>query len=318
MRRQPSGEENRHGSLRNSILWYSSANFRRHPPLMSHPRKANLMAKRVGFQGERGAYSEMAARAALGEDIELVPNRSFAEVFEGVQSGRDDLGIIAIENSLAGSIHGNYDLLLRYNLHIVAETQLRVEHCLIANAGVKLEDVKIVRSHPQALAQCDGYLRKLGIEIRPAYDTAGSVSDLRSSGARDEAAIASQWAAEVYEMNVLESGIEDDRDNYTRFLFLSTAPAEVPAEVAAVTKTSIVFALQNKPAALFRALACFALRDIDLTKIESRPIPGSRWDYRFYLDFIGSEHDGPGRLALGHLSEMATEMRTLGTYPRSV
>ena len=257
----------------------------------------------------------MAARAALGEDIELVPNRSFADVFEGVQSGRDELGIIAIENSLAGSIHGNYDLLLRYNLHIVGETQLRVAHCLIANPGVKLEDVKIVRSHPQALAQCDGYLRKLGVEIKPAYDTAGSVSDLRAAGARNEAAIASQWAAEVYEMNVLDSGIEDDRDNYTRFLFLSTAPI---AEAPETAKTSIVFALQNRPAALFRALACFALRDIDLTKIESRPIPGSRWDYRFYLDFIGSQQDGPGRLALSQLSEMSTEMRILGTYPRSV
>jgi prephenate dehydratase len=256
----------------------------------------------------------MAARAALGEDIELSPHRSFGEVFDGVQAGRDDLGIIAIENSLAGSIHGNYDLLLRYNLHIVGETQLRVEHCLIANHGVALSDVKIVRSHPQALAQCDCYLNRLGVEIRPAYDTAGSVRDLRDSGARDEAAIASKLASEVYQMSVLETGIEDDSQNFTRFLFLSCEPAEAPA----VAKTSIVFALENKPAALFRALACFALRDIDLTKIESRPIPGSRWDYRFYLDFIGSQHGGPGEKALGHLSEMATEMRILGTYPRSV
>jgi prephenate dehydratase len=271
------------------------------------------MAKRIGFQGEHGAYSELAAKAMLGADTETVPHRSFDDVFEAVQAGNLDHGLVPIENSLAGSIHRNYDLLQRHSLHIIGETQLRVEHCLIAQPGVALKDVRIVRSHPQALAQCEHYLHDLGVEIEAAYDTAGSVRELRDSGARDAAAIASRLAAEVYKMSILCEGIEDDHDNFTRFLLLNREPAAPSGDV----KTSIVFALNNKPAALFRAMACFALRDIDLTKIESRPIPGSVWQYHFYLDFLASQHDGAGQLALGQLAEMATELRVLGTYPRA-
>ncbi len=274
--------------------------------------RASSLVNRVGFQGEHGAYSELAARAALGTEIETIPHRTFDEVFEEVQTGNDHHGLVPIENSLAGSIHRNYDLLQRHKLWIVGETQLRVEHCLIAAPGVALTDVRIVRSHPQALAQCEGTLRKLGVETEAAYDTAGSVRDLRDSRARDAAAIASKLAAEVYDMNILEQGIEDDPNNFTRFLLLAREPLVASGDV----KTSIVFALHNLPAALFRAMACFALRDIDLTKIESRPIPGSQWQYHFYLDFIGSQYEGAGQLALQHLGEMATELRVLGTYPR--
>jgi prephenate dehydratase len=267
---------------------------------------------RVGFQGERGAYSDLAARAIPGFDAEPIPHRTFEEVFEAVQAANDDVGLVPIENSLAGSIHRNYDLLLRNKLSIVGETQLRVEHCLIAAEGVRLEDVRIVRSHPQALAQCEGTLRKLGVETEAAYDTAGSVRDLRDGGATDAAAIASKLAAEVYGMNILAQGIEDDPNNFTRFLLLGREPIRVSGDV----KTSIVFALHNRPAALFRAMACFALRDVDLTKIESRPIPGSQWQYHFYLDFVGSQYEGTGQLALQQLGEMATELRVLGTYLR--
>jgi prephenate dehydratase len=272
------------------------------------------MVKRVAFQGERGAYSELAARAALGNEIEVVPYHSFDEVFECVQAGADDLGIVPIENSLAGSIHRNYDLLLRHRLHIVGETQLRVEHCLIAHPGTALEEIKMVRSHPQALAQCEHTLNRLGVQIEAAYDTAGSVRHLRESGERHAAAIASRLAAEIYGMSILDTGIEDDKQNFTRFLLLAREAVEPPAEA----KTSIVFALHNRPAALFRALACFALRDIDLTKIESRPIPGSAWEYHFYLDFAGSSTSGAGERALSQLAEMATELRVLGSYPRRV
>lgn len=271
------------------------------------------MAQKVGFQGARGAYSEIAALHVFGAAIEAVPHRTFDEVFECVQSGVDDLALVPIENSLAGSIHRNYDLLLRHHLYIVGETQLRVEHCLIAAPGVTPAEIKMVRSHPQALAQCEHYLRRLGVRAEAAYDTAGSVQELRDSGERDAAAIASRLAAEIYGMNVVEAGIEDDKSNHTRFLVLSREPVNPDGEV----KTSIVFALHNKPAALFRALACFALRDVDLTKIESRPIPGSPWEYHFYLDFVGSQHSGPGERALSHLSEMATELRVLGTYQRA-
>ena len=270
--------------------------------------------KSVAFQGERGAYSEMAALEALGEGIIPVPNRTFDDVFESTESGKNDLGLVPIENSLAGSIHRNYDLLLRHSLHIIGETQLRISHCLIANPGVSLDAIKTVRSHPQALAQCEHSLTEMGLTAEVAYDTAGSVRDLKASGEKDVGALASKLAADVYEMNILREEMEDDRFNYTRFLVLSRTPVVPEGE----SKTSIVFAFKNEPGALFRAMACFALRDIDLTKIESRPIPGSSWEYRFYLDFIGDGSNGPSQKALDHLSEFACELRILGTYPRSV
>jgi prephenate dehydratase len=278
-------------------------------------KMTDLAGKRVAFQGERGAYSEMAALNALGDEIEPVPCRSFDVVFEKVQSSECDLGLVAVENSLAGSIHRNYDLLLRHDLPIVGETQLRVEHCLITLPGVRLEDVRRVRSHPQALAQCEATLDDLGVEVVAAHDTAGSVRALRDSGARDEAAIASRLAAETYGLEVMREGIEDNRENYTRFLLLAREPS---SDCDGECKTSIVFALENKPGGLFRALACFALRDVDLTKIESRPFPGFPWKYRFYLDFIGRQDQPPGSLALAHLSEITVELRLLGTYPRGI
>lgn len=269
---------------------------------------------RMAFQGERGAYSEMAGLAALGDQIEPVPHRTFEAVFAAVEAGEVERGIVPIENSLAGSIHRNYDLLLRHNLHIVGETQLRITHCLIANPGVSLSEIRVVRSHPQALAQCEHRLSEMGVETEAAADTAGSVLALRKSGARDAAALASRLAAEVYSMAILREAMEDSDQNFTRFLVLGREPVMPTGDC----KTSIVFALENRPAALFRALACFALRDVDLTKIESRPNPGSPWQYHFYLDFVGSQHDGGGRRALDHLAEMATVLRVLGTYPRGI
>src|SRR6266536_3395032 len=175
---------------------------------------------RVAFQGEPGAYSEQAVFNYFG-DVETQPSESFDAVFDSVVSGLCDAGLVPIENSLAGSIHQNYDLLLRHDLHIVGEYLLRVQHCLIALPGVKKEDIKKVISHPQALGECAVYLRGLGIKTESAYDTAGSVKILKESGARDTAAIASRRAAEIYEMQILEEGIEDNAENYTRFLAIS-------------------------------------------------------------------------------------------------
>jgi prephenate dehydratase len=266
----------------------------------------------VAFQGEPGAYSQEAIAGFYGP-VETLPCESFEAVFEAVTSGRSDSALIPIENSLAGSIHQNYDLLLRHELSIVGEYFLRVRHCLIALPGVKKTGLRHVISHPQALGQCDGYLRHLkGVKPEAVYDTAGGVKMLKESGDRTCAAIASRHAAEIYGMNILEEGIEDNPENYTRFLAIATAPAAPAGEA----KTSIVFSLQNRPGSLFKALSVFALRDIDLTKIESRPLVGKPWDYLFYVDFAGSVRDEVVRKALDHLGEYATTLRVLGSYPR--
>lgn len=264
---------------------------------------------KVAFQGEAGAYSEQAVFGYFG-NVDAVPCESFDAVFDAVNSGRCDAGLIPIENSLTGSIHQNYDLLLRNDLHIVGEYLVRVRHCLIAMPGVKKEEIRKAISHPQALQQCAAYLRKHGVKPDQVYDTAGSVKILRESGARDTAAIASRRAAELYGMQILEEGIEDNPENYTRFLAIRREPVVPKGEV----KISIVFTLRNVPGALFKALSVFALRDIDLTKIESRPLQGKPWEYLFYVDFIDA--NGSSQKALAHLGEYALMLRVLGAYSR--
>lgn len=267
---------------------------------------------RIAFQGEPGAYSEQAVFGCFGV-VETLPRESFEAVFEAVSAGDCQSGLIPIENSLAGSIHQNYDLLLRHNLHIVGEYLLRVRHCLIAAPGVTAAEIQTVISHPQALGQCAGYIRANGWKAEAAYDTAGSVKILRESGARHTAAIASRQAAERYQMAILQEGIEDNPENFTRFLEISTRPR--PAQ-SGEYKTSIVFTLKNLPGALFKALSVFALREIDLTKIESRPLAGKPWEYLFYVDFLGAAESQSARRALEHLGEYALMLRVLGSYPR--
>ena len=218
---------------------------------------------KVAFQGEPGAYSEQAVYDHFGA-AEAVPCASFEDVFTAVSARRCEYGLIPIENSLAGSVHQNYDLLMRHELYIVGEYYLRVRHCLIAMPGVQMSELKRAISHPQALEQCAGYLRSHHLQPEPVYDTAGSVKILKESGAHDTAAIASRRAAEIYGMQILEDGIEDHFENFTRFLAISPAALRPGTDA----KTSIVFTLNDQPGALFKALSVFALRDIDLTKIE--------------------------------------------------
>jgi prephenate dehydratase len=267
---------------------------------------------KVAFQGEPGAYSEQAVFDYFGP-VETLPCESFDDVFAVVTSGQVDCGLIPIENSLAGSIHHNYDLLLRHQLSIVGEYFLRVRHCLIAVPGVKKSEIRRVISHPQALGQTVGYVRAMpGVKSEAVFDTAGSVKMLKESGDRTTAAVASRRAAELYGMSILEEGIEDDPENYTRFLAITLAPVTPTTDA----KTSIVFSLKNQPGALFKAMSVFALRDIDLTKIESRPLVGKPWEYLFYIDFAGSTENEHVKKALDHLAEYALMLRVLGCYPR--
>ncbi|HAF69752.1 MAG: Prephenate dehydratase [Acetothermia bacterium 64_32] len=268
---------------------------------------------RVAFQGERGAFSEEAAVARFGEGIELLPCRSFQEVFQRVKAGKALFGVVPIENSLAGSVHQVYDLLLAHELFIVGEVEVRISHHLIALPGVKLAGVRQVLSHPQALAQCQGTLARLlpHAEPVPTYDTAGSAKLLAERGTRDAAAIASRRAARIYGLVILREHLEDDPENYTRFLVLSPSPVE-PQGAA---KTSLVFSMENVPGALHRCLGAFARRGIDLTKIESRPLRGRRWQYAFYVDFLGRSDEPQVREALAELEGQTSFLRVLGSYP---
>jgi prephenate dehydratase len=282
--------------------------------------------------------------------VEAVPHDSFEAVFEAVQAGACDYGMVPIENSLAGSIHRNFDLLQRHQLSIAGEYYLRVRHCLIALPGASIEAVRKVISHPQALSQCEAYLRSLGVVVEPVYDTAGSVKMIAEQGDPTLAAIASRRAAELYGMQILAEGIEDSSAddlaaNFTRFLVIRpevptassqaasrqtnslpemgsqtalSVEARLAQNAAAGAKTSIVFTLRNTPGALFKALSVFALRDIDLTKIESRPLVDQLWQYLFYIDIAGSTDDPAVCHALENLREYALTLRVLGSYPRHV
>lgn len=284
---------------------------------MNEIDKTALPAPRVAFQGELGAFSSEAARRLLGDKITLAPCETFERMFAAVEDGSCDYGLAPIENSLFGSIHQNYDLLLKHNLRIVGETNLRIVHNLIAPPGTKFENVRRVYSHPAALGQCLRFFAAHpALQPVAAYDTAGSVKMVMEKREPEAAAIASAAAATVYGAQVLITGIEDDRQNYTRFLLLARAHAMSEPPPAA-DKTSIVFALENRTGSLFRAMAVFALREIDLTKIESRPLIGRPWEYSFYLDLSGHTAEPRVRNALAHLAEFATSIKILGCYQRA-
>ena len=267
---------------------------------------------RIAFQGAPGAYSEAAAQRAW-PGTETVPFDHFEDVFAAVAAGQVSHGLLPVENSVGGSIHRVYDLLLEHDLPIVSETELQVVHHLVALPGSELSQIRRVCSHPQALAQCEAFLRSLpGVEIVATYDTAGSARMIRDQNLRDTAAVASARAAEIFGLGILQSAIQDYRDNITRFLLISRDPHPLGVP----DKTSLVFALPNAPGALFKALSVFALRDIDLTKLESRPMRGRPWEYLFYVDLGAGRADVRCGRAIVHLAESARWVKTLGSYPR--
>ncbi|MGA8807668.1 MAG: prephenate dehydratase [Thermoanaerobaculia bacterium] len=273
----------------------------------------------VAFQGERGAFSESAARRLLGSDVTLRPCETFDDMFEAVRSADADCCVAPIENSLAGSIHRNYDLLIESGLNIFGETNIRIVHNVIAATAVTLANVRRIYSHPVALAQCLRFFRaNPQIEAIPTQDTAGAVREVLGRQHSDEAAIASAQAAEIYGGTILANAVEDHQKNFTRFLLLAphARGSEVhPIEPARRWKTSLMLRLPDKPGALFRALGAFAIVDIDLSKIESRPIEGRPWEYAFYIDVIGRRTDAPLERAISNLEQMADELHVLGSYP---
>ena len=266
----------------------------------------------MAIQGHAGSFSEAAARAYFSNDTQLAPQPDFKALFAAVEDGSCACGVVPIENSLMGSIHENYDLLLQNDVLIVGEIKLRIVHNLIVNRGVQLADIRYIASQPPALAQCTRFIHSLAdAQTIAADDTAGAVKELAASGARDRGAIAGARAAEAYGMEILVPGIEDAPHNFTRFLVVNRCAASALAEPA---KTTLVFALKHVPGALCRSLAAFAERGINLLKIESRPMPERPWEYVFYLDLEGHLGQETCVQAVEQLQNTAEFVRILGSY----
>jgi len=265
----------------------------------------------IAFQGEAGAYSEQALLNYFGPDVTSLPCADFRGIFDAIHSDKAQRGILPVENSLAGTVNAAYDQLIDHDLRIQSEVILRVEHCLMAPAGTQLRDVKRVKSHPQALAQCERTLRRLRIESVVHYDTAGAARDLAANPEPGTAAIASALAASTYGLEILSHHLEDEPLNYTRFFILGLAdpPRRDPS------KTSIIFTTRHQPGALHQVLSELADREINLTKIESRPRRNRPWHYLFYVDFEGHEDQPEVREALLGILKQASFLKVLGSYP---
>ncbi len=269
------------------------------------------MAERVAFQGIHGAYSEQAIRQHYGDTVEVLPCRTLGELFEAIESQQAEHAILPVENALAGTVAQSYELMMEHDIRVQAEVILHVRHALLVPPGTKLADLARVRSHPQALAQCEQFLRRHGLETEPWYDTAGAARDLAAAPVPGVGAVASALAAELYKLDVIEPNIEDVPYNYTRFFILGI---DDPPR-AAHNKTSLVFATRHRPAALYECLGEFAERGINLTKIESRPRRNRPWEYIFYLDFEGHWQDEVCESALIALLRRASFVKMLGSYP---
>jgi len=268
----------------------------------------------VTFQGEYGAYSESAVYSFFGPSADPVPRRNFSDVFNSVNNGEVEYGVVPIENSIEGSVNQVYDLFLDYDLKVSGEIVLKIVHCLIANPETRLSSIRVIYSHPQALAQCRNFLEQFGCELISTYDTAGSAKMIKEKKMIDAAAVASERAAKIYEMKIYAEDMADNPNNYTRFFVLSrTEPPPSNND-----KTSIIFATKHIPGALYHALGEFATRGINLTKIESRPTKQKPWEYNFYLDFEGHRFEKRCAEALDGLREKSVFLKILGSYPKAL
>lgn len=269
---------------------------------------------KIGFQGESGSYSEIAAlRFFSSFKSSFIPFRSFQDLFDNVENSFIDAAIVPIENSIEGSVNETYDLLVEKHLFVTGEIYQRIRHCLIVNKQQSLEP-KTVFSHPQALAQCRNYIRKKSLEPIPSYDTAGSVKFIKEHSLGDASAIASKRAAEIYDMKIIEEGIEDKNNNFTRFLVISKIPNN---QTNTADKTSIIFSISHTPGSLFLILKEFATRNINLTKIESRPTKDIPWEYYFFVDFEGNPDDDVIKTSLLDIKKETLFFKILGSYKKA-
>ncbi len=265
--------------------------------------------KRVSFQGERGAYSEAASVSFFGNEIEAIPCFTFADVLKNTENGDSDYSILPIENSLEGSVGESNDLLLSMELNVVGEIYHRIHHCLIGISSIG--DIDTVYSHPQALGQCRQFIQKNSLKTIPSYDTAGSVKIIKDLNKNSIACIASRNAAEIYDIPVIQEGIEDNTNNYTRFLIFHKKKNANCERI----KTSIIFSVKHEAGALYRIIKEFAECKINLTKIESRPNKNTLGEYNFYVDFEGHQDDSTVKDVLQKLRDNSTFLKILGSYP---
>jgi len=273
----------------------------------------NEKAVRVAYQGEPGAYSESAVLSFFGCPSQPVPCRRFSDVFRSIETGETEFGVVPIENSIEGSVNQVYDLFLKYDHKVCGEIVLKIAHCLIANPGANLNDIKVIYSHPQALEQCRSFLEGLNCEMMSTYDTAGSVKMIKEKRLMDAGAVAGKRAAGIYEMSVLAEDVSDNLNNYTRFFVLSKTDAPSSGN----DKTSVIFSTRHLPGALYQVLGEFAERGINLTKIESRPTKRRPWEYNFYLDFEGHRSEKRCAEAIEGLRNKAVFVKVLGSYPKA-
>jgi prephenate dehydratase len=261
----------------------------------------------ISFQGERGAYSEAAAKSFFDE-IETIPFATFAEVLENTSKGNSEYSILPVENSLEGSVGESYDLLNSTSLNVIGEIYHRVEHCLIGSG--KLEDVDTVYSHPQALGQCRKFIEEHNMKTIPTYDTAGSVKIVKELNKKNCACIASKTSSSIYNMPIMSENIANNSNNYTRFLILSKKESTQTEN----DKTSIIFSIKHEPGSLFRIIENFHQNNVNLTKIESRPTKSNTWEYNFYVDFEGNEKNPKILEMLEKIKQESLFMKVLGSY----
>jgi len=265
--------------------------------------------KRVSFQGERGAYSEAASVSFFGNEVDTIPCSTFADALKNTENGTSDYSVLPVENSLEGSVGESNDLLLSTNLIVTGDIYHRVHHCLIGTGS--LGDIETVYSHPQALGQCRQFIQENSLKTIPSYDTAGSVKIIKDLNKNNVACIASKNAAKIFDVPIIQEGVEDTANNYTRFLVFSKEKNDKTEN----SKTSIIFSVKHEAGALYQIINEFTECKINLTKIESRPTKDAVWEYNFYVDYEGYQHDTLEKEMLQRIKGNCTFLKILGSYP---